>query len=173
MTASEITLASSQAVVHTLAPRFPTERKTGGNGKLTPRRLRRPRLKRNLIPRNSREMVIPQPAHRLLAGLDPAMLMSVLDLCQPLLLARLVVPLDPARAHDEHVAGPQRQLLVGDDGVEVCDGDFVARHRVVLDAFAVGVGDVVEQNAAADDAAAVGPVWGLWIQLSSYFSFLW
>lgn len=106
---------------------------------------------------DSRKMVVPEPPQGFLAALDADPGIGVGDKLVVFLLIVLVVPLGPARADQQDVARAELDVLVLGYLVELGDGDGVARHGAVLDALAGGVGDVVEEHAAADNAAAFGP----------------
>lgn len=106
---------------------------------------------------DGREMVVPQPLQGLLAAFDADPGVGVGDELVVLLLVVLVVPLGPARADEQNVTGAEGDAGVLGHFVELGDGDGMAGHGAVLDALAGGVGDVVEEDAAADDAAALGP----------------
>jgi hypothetical protein len=68
-----------------------------------------------------------------------------------------VVPAHVAGADKEDVAGPGLGGLAGGDGVERGGGDLVRFKGVDGDVVGLGPGDVVEEDAAADDAASFDP----------------
>ena len=102
-------------------------------------------------------MVVPDPLGDFLAALDADTLVRPHRL---LLLRRvhLAQVLRKARPDDQDVAELEARALVFRRGLQVRDRDRVRVEARVLDAFGLGVGFVVEQDAAADEAAALVPV---------------
>lgn len=75
---------------------------------------------------NSREMVVPEPLHRLLASVDADVLMAPSDVRVAFLGCGSVVPLDPTGADYQDVAGVELDTLVFCDFVQVFDEDLVS-----------------------------------------------
>ena len=102
-------------------------------------------------------MLIPQPLDTLPRPFDARPLAP--QLCAPssLLEARLIVPFDEPGAHKQDIAGAELGALGGGDGFKVGGGDGVAGDRGVVDVVGLGVGEVVEKDGAADDAAVLRP----------------
>lgn len=105
--------------------------------------------------------MVPQPLDRLGTSVHANVLVALVDVRVAVLGCGGIVPPDPAGADDQDVARVQFETLVFGDFVEVFDCYLVARHGVVFDAFFVGPGCVVQEDAAADDAASFRPVFSV------------
>ena len=72
------------------------------------------------------------------------------------------MPFHEARTHEQNVAGAECGALCGGNGFEVGGVDGVAGYRGVCDVVGLSIREVVEENAAADDATVLGPFWRLY-----------
>ena len=104
-------------------------------------------------------MIIPQPLDHFLTSLNANVVVVLLDPSNSLLIRRLVVLLREATAHDKYIACAEVQILGFDDLFDFCECNLVALPSIVFDAFSLGIGDVIDENATADDATSFGPVW--------------
>lgn len=120
--------------------------------------LRKPCPKSDRITSDGGKVMVSLSLYSLLAAFNTHILFTVGDVFELLIVAVLVVPLDPSASDNEEVSGSEGHSLLFRYGFEVTDGDTVVRHRVIPDAMAFSVSDVVEQNTSAYDASAFAPV---------------
>ena len=69
------------------------------------------------------------------------------------------MPFHKPRAHEEDIARPKLGSLFCGDGFEVMLRNGVALNGGVVYVTGLGVGEVVEEDGAADDAAILRPFW--------------
>jgi hypothetical protein len=103
-------------------------------------------------------MIIPQPCKALLRGFHADPIASVGNMLDSLVSRVLLVPFDPAAAHDEDIACSGHDVLLLHDGLDVLEGDPVRGHWVEGDVLFGGPGCVVDEDAATDYASAFAPV---------------
>ena len=124
---------------------------------LTTRQRRRYDLKRNGVACYARKVAIPDPFRDLLTPFDTNTLVCAHCL---LLLLRIHLPeiLRKAGPDDQDVAKLELGALVLGDSLHVGDGDLVRVKARVFDPLGFGIGSVVEEDAAGDEAAAFMPI---------------
>lgn len=147
--------------------------KGGREDPLTPRLLGRKRLEGDRVARDGGEVVVPQPGDALLAALEADEVVALGRAGHALLAVRVVVPVDPAGADDEDVARLELDILFFCDGFDVGDLDAGALSGRVRDVVLLGPGVVVDQDATANESAALGPNCGVGDGVGQLKSVIW
>ena len=123
-------------------------------------------LKPRHIPRNGRTLALPQPTRHLQRRFHTDKLRrSPLRQAGFGLGGKGLVGLCEAGADEDDVAGADGDVFFGDQLAEVCGRDGVGFEVGDWDAFLLGPGVEVEEDAAADDAAVLDPDLGLIVSL--------
>jgi hypothetical protein len=125
---------------------------------LSTRQLRREDLKRNRIARHARKMVVPDPLGDRFAPLDTDTLVRAHHLLL-LLSGRPAQILREARPNNQDICKLELGPLVLGDSLQVRDCDRVVVEAGVFDTLGFGVSFVVEEDATADEAATLVPVY--------------
>ena len=75
----------------------------------------------------------------------------------PLLGTSLVMPLHEPRAHEQYVSRAKLGPLLCSHSFEVVVGNGVTSDWGVLDVTGLGVGEIIEEDGTANNAAVLGP----------------
>ena len=113
----------------------------------------------NHITRNSREMLVPNPFGGFLVSLDTTH--SVGRQCLDLLVSgHGTQSFGESRPDDQHVAILEFDILEFRNFLNIIDENLVVVEQVVLDTASVGIGFVIDQDAASDQSTTSMPICG-------------